>query len=47
MNDVGYVTDGGFTVIAGNRPDDKDAYTTSLIRFNKPNKKVDKKITGD
>lgn len=44
---VGYVTDGGFTVIAGNRPDGKDAYTTSLIRFNKPNKKVDKKVTGD
>lgn len=44
---VGYVTDGGFTVIAGNRPDGEIAYTTSLIRFNKPTKKVDKKVTGE
>lgn len=44
---VGYVTEGGFTVIAGNKPDGENAYTTSLIRFNKPNKKIDKKVTGD
>lgn len=43
---VGYVTDGGFVVVAGNKPSGKTEYTTSLIRFNKPNKKVDKKVTG-
>lgn len=43
---VGYVVDGGFVVVAGNKPKDQSAYTTSLIKFYKPNYEIKTEIVG-
>ena len=43
---VGYVVDGGFVVVAGNKPKDQAAYTTSLIKFYKPNYQVKTEVIG-